>query len=286
MSARSSVRSRITQPWRGAVIVAAILVAPPLTFVARAAIAPTPVADLGFVLEAIGKWQVASGTAAPRALVAGQTVKAGDRLLAGAADDRLVVVMLDGSRLACPSDARCAAPLGNGRSEGKPTVARRLLRAISGLFSQPERYATTMSRGEELHEAVGVIRKRRLDLGEALTSLPAGNYRVTLQGIDGKGVASGDSYDFDFAITGSGASQKFVGQPTSHEPRLGLYRASLESGADAWIVLAGSGNVHVVREHFAAAQAVARAFGKEVSARATRSFLRAALDGIANDKAR
>src|SRR5262249_36848835 len=144
-----------------------------------------------------------SGSEAPRVLVAGQGIKAGDKLLAGAPDAKLTVVMLDGSRLACPSDPRCAAPLG-ARAADKPGMAKRMVRAIGSLFSQPERYATTMSRGEELRESVAVMRKGRLDLTDALQALPAATWHVTLQEIDGQGVVIGQSFSVDVDTTAKG----------------------------------------------------------------------------------
>lgn len=243
--------------------------------------AAAPPADVGFVLEARGPWQLSSGGAAPQPLVAGQAVRAGDRLLPGSGEATLTVMLLDGKALHCPAEARCAAPLQSEAAKGRTGGWARLAKAIGGLFSQPERYAATMSRGEEVREAVGVVKGGRVDLGDALSRLPAGTVPLVLVPLDDAGAAQGDPLrlSVDPAATGPARTPRVEGAAP------GLYRVQLESGAEGWVYLAAPARFRAAAAGFARARAVAEGMGKEVSGRASRGFLRAALHAIARDAA-
>lgn len=228
--------------------------------------------SLGFVLEQTGKWSVAAEGGQPVPVVTGQTVKAGDQLAAAGPDAHLTVVLLDGGRLSCPGDERCASPL-KGRA-AVPGAGTRLVRAISGLFSKPERYATTMSRGEELCEAVLKLRGDKIDLAALLEKLPAGRYHLVFKFL------GDDMSPHDEPTISTDAEWK----PGKAHPwsakglKPGLYSATLESGADAWVLLSSEAHYKRDTAAFAEAKKTVAGWGKDVPARGVRSFLRATLD--------
>jgi hypothetical protein len=238
---------------------------------------PPPSEDLGFVLEATGKWQIAADGGAPQALVAGQAIKAGHQVTASASDAHLTIVLLDGDRLVCPKDPRCAAPLGGKQKESeKPGLTRRLVRAVAGLFSTPERYATTMSRGEELKESVLRLRGDKLDLADLFSSLPEGDYALVLEPIE-KGAAP----DRDAAVKVAAAWNPKKPRPVvAAGLKPGLYRAALESGADAWVLVPDDKEFTPQSKTFAALKKLVAGW-TDVPARSTRSMLRAGLERLA-----
>ena len=232
--------------------------------------------DLGFVLEQVGKWQISSDGGEARPVAAGQTVKAGDRLtpVPAAPDSRLTVVLLDGDRLGCPTDPRCAAPL-KGKAAA-PGVGSRIVRAVSGLFSKPERYATTMSRGDELAEATLKLRGDKTDIAPLLEKLPAGRYHLAWTRLTDEGADSASPTWSDVTWQ-PGKPRPFA----SRGLRPGIYRVALESGADAWVLLSPEKKFAADSAAFAEAVKVVDGWGKDVPARAARSFLRATLESQA-----
>lgn len=227
----------------------------------------------GFVLDVSGQWEMSHGNETLK-LTKGQAVMDGATVSPLSDGARLTLVMLDGERIMCPTDKRCAEPLGMRKDES--SAVSRLLHAVSSLFSNPERYATTMSRGDELKEAVISLDNGNASVAPLFEVMPPGRYALTLEPITEAATIE------VFAVVDWSPNAADLARVSDVEP--GLYRAVLESEADAWILLVPTEGYPAASAMFARARELSAKWA-DVPPASVRTFRRAALEAILEETA-
>lgn len=251
--------------------------------------------SVGYVFDSVGDW-VQDGKKIAR--------KSGDAVYAGA-----VIVLDPAYRTANPERGAMIVKLFDGKREersaekpgdldrpislpaalGEKTSRRqRFMRAMGGLFSgHAEKYLITTVRGADLlrlHEAVVKFEEGAVDLAPVFQVAPPGKYLVRFRPVEDGGtvknpVAEPVAYEWQPGKT------KPLAVP-GLEP--GLWRISLlhpdderPLGVDAWTLVSAAEAFAPRTGAFREVAEVAAAWGEKVSAAEVRSFLRTALDALA-----
>ena len=252
---------------------------------------PPTAGVVGYVLSVRGAWLVGSradAAASGRALNAGEMVRAGP---APWRDHEIVIVLRDGGavRYRCadapeahpvPEAWNCARPIGlTARARG--ALHARVLDAVMNHFgAHATRPTSLVSRGildRDLREAVTLLLDGALDVRDALSALPAGEYELTLAPIQVDGAA--------VKRLAEPATARLAWDPTA--PRLlgspglrpGLYELGMVGSSDvAWILVCAGPKCASTRAEFQEVRDLTAQWRGQVAAPDTRAFVRAALD--------
>lgn len=165
----------------------------------------------------------------------------------------------------------------------------RLLRAVGGLFSRhPEKYLITTVRSAvllELSEAVVELDGDKLDLAPVFKGTPAGNYLVRLRVVNTGTPSERNATSKPFAFNWKAESKQRVAMP-GLQP--GLWRISLLQpnseqplGVDAWVLVSTPERYKTVAASFDQIVALTSKWNERASKDELRSFLRTALDALA-----
>jgi hypothetical protein len=157
----------------------------------------------------------------------------------------------------------------------------RILDAVMTHFGRHATRPTSLvSRGildRDLREAVAILDSAGLDLSDALSALPAGEYAVTLIPIQVDGAVVRES--------GTPASARLTWDPRAPIalPRIavqpGLHELGMTGGSDvAWVLICAGPGCDTVRGEFEQVRDITSQWAGQVSASDARAFVRAALD--------
>ena len=252
---------------------------------------------LGYVLSVRGEWFVRSRA---QVMSSGRSLQAGDTIRAGRTPWRgneVVIVLRDGTAIryqcADPPPAKprpeawdCARPIALATRAAAPLHARILDAVMNHFGEHPARPTSLVSRSildPDLREAVAVLKEDGLDLGDALSALPADEYGFTLT-----------------PIQVDGAAVRRIGEPTTArlawDPRApqalrtpglqpGLYELGMVGASDvAWVLVCVGDGCDAVRAQFHDVGDMATRWAGQVAAPDVRAFVRAALDLLSRQR--
>jgi len=251
--------------------------------------------SIGYVLDSTGEW-TQNGT---KFLQKGDPVYAGGVIsldpsykqaqTRGAA---ITIILFNGHREERSFERRANFPkaielpmsLGEQNSQ-----IERLLRAVGGLFSRrSEKYLYPAARSAvllELHEAVVQLEDGEINLAPVFKGAPAGNYLVRLRPLDTETPRKRTVRSKPLAFDWKAVSKQRVAMP-GLQP--GLWRISLLQpnseqplGVDAWVLVSTPERYKTVAASFDQIVALTSKWNKSASNDELRSFLRTALDALA-----
>lgn len=249
-------------------------------------------ADTAFVVSVQGHWSaqgqkgrlaVGSPVALPARLQALQP-EAGDRIVVIAARSGAVV----GERH-CDQAADCRAPLLLAMASAATAPVSwtdALARVMARLEASPDRYVSTLSRGDAgVQDTLIVLTAGLLDLAPALVALPAGRYDVALQAADCDAIVSPcpvwrQSLPWQ---RGGPALLASAARPGMHELRVRAQGAALGATGpwQARVLLLRPEDAAARIERFHLWAGVVRGWGESLDAAARRGLMRAVMDDIA-----
>jgi hypothetical protein len=243
----------------------------------------------GYVLSVRGQWRIGAEAAA-----SGRTLSAGDTVRAGQAPWRgheivLVLRSGDATRYRCvenpaarpaPEAWDCSRPIAIPRSASSSLSARMLDAVMNHFGKHASRPASLVSRGildRDLREAVATYRDGRLDLTDALSPMPAGDYSLTLLPIEVDGAV--------VRRKGEAVHVRLSWDPRAPVPlavpglSTGLHELGMDGSSDvAWLLVCASSGCDAIRSEFAAVRELTAQWAGQVSSSDVRAFVRAALD--------
>jgi len=252
--------------------------------------------SVGYVFDSTGDW-VQNGIKFAH--------KSGDPVYAGAvitldaaykeAQTRgaaIIIILFNGKReeRSLEQPPNFAKPIELPKSLGEQSsFIGRLLRAMGGLFSgHSEKYLITTVRGADLlqlHEAVVKLDGGEIDLAPVFKAAPAGKYLVRLRLVETQAPSERKALPESLAFDWKPESEQRVAVPGL---RPGLWRMSLMQpedkrplGVDAWALICAPDKYEKVAGSFNQVVALTNKWGEKVSSGEVRSFLRTALDVLA-----
>ncbi len=252
--------------------------------------------SIGYVFDSTGDW-VQDG--ARFAHKSGDPVYAGAVITLDTAGKQappktagIVIILFNGKReeRSFEQPANFATPIVLPRSLGKQkSRTERLLRAMGGLFSaHSEKYLITTVRGSgslRLNEVVLKLDAGKIDLAPVFTEAPPGRYLVRLHFVGAEASSAGNAMPQSLAFDWKPDSKRRVAIP-GLQP--GLWRISLlqpederPRGVDAWALICAPGRYEKVAGSFDQVVALSKKWGEKVDSGEVHSFLRAALDVLA-----
>ncbi len=246
----------------------------------------------GYVLDVKGDWNVSGGGR----LSKGQSLNVGSVIRSGnPSDTSSYVVVADHNgniveRRSCSNNGECAReirlPAAAGSNQG---VLSRLMGAAMALVSsEPAKYATFVSRGSDLTEAVIKLNEQKLDLSPVFKNMQGDKYLVRFEKIEKNKSAAPAMKPFPFTW-----DAKKPEPLVARDLAPGLYRVSVlevsllepdsgsePSGNEAWVLVSTPTSYTKAAPSFDAALSVTKQWGTSVKQNAVRQFLRASLEFI------
>lgn len=244
----------------------------------------------GYVLSVRGDWRV-GGT--PESVASGRTLRSGDTILAGREPrqgNEIVIVLRNGdaARYRCvdtvparalPESWDCTRPIVVPRLSGVPMRSRILDAVMSHFGKHASRPASLVSRGmldPDLREAVAVQSGNVLDLTDALSAVPAGEYQLKFVPIAVEGAQVRKS--------GEALDRRVAWDPRAPMPvdatglKAGLHELGIEGSSDvAWIMVCVRPDCGRLRTEFESIREITSQWSG-ISSSDVRAFVRAALD--------
>lgn len=251
---------------------------------------------VGYVLSVRGDWHAGSPAepaVSGRALLLGDTIRAEFPPWGG---HEIVIVRREGGavRYRCadvpvadpiPAAWDCSRPIVLAPPAHVPLHARILDAVMSHFGRHATRPTSLLSRGildREVREAVAILQSRALDLGDALSALPAGEYDATLVPIRVDGAVVSRS--------GPSVTARLIWDPRTAvalagiELQPGLHELTITGGSDvAWVLICAGAGCDSVRAEFEQVRDIASQWTGQVSASDARAFVRAALDLLSRE---
>ena len=258
--------------------------------------APREHESIGYVFDSTGDWMQDGARFAHKS---GDPVYEGAVITLDTAGKQappktagIVIILFSGKREARSFEqpANFATPIVLPRSLGKQkSRTERLLRAMGGLFSaHSEKYLITTVRGPgslRLNEAVVKLDDGQIDLAPVFTDAPLGKYLVRLHFVGAEASREGNAMPQSLGFDWKPGSKQRVAIP-GLQP--GLWRISLLQpedkrplGVDAWALICAPGKYEKVAGSFDQVVALSKKWGEKVDSGEVQSFLRAALDVLA-----
>ena len=245
----------------------------------------------GYVLDVRGEWRL---NGSERLSKGGKLSVGGVITPADPSDGGSSIVIVDRGgnifeRRDCSNGGECARPIRLPATAGtSSSTAARLIGLVEGFVSgDPGRYASFISRGANLQEAVLKLDAQKLDLAQVFKNMPGDRYFVRFEKV-GKGQkAEAKPLELEFAWD----SQKPA--PLGAEGLApGLYKVSVRevsllapeegeaSGNEAWVLVATPKGYAKAAPSFDAALKMTKRWGDQVRQSSVRQFLRATLEFI------
>jgi len=246
---------------------------------------------VGYVLSVRGDWRAGSLTepaASGRTLLLGDTIHAGRppwrsyEIIIVGREGRAVRYRCDDAPAAEPTPAAwdCSRPIVLAPLAHVPLHARILDAVMSHFGRHATRPTSLVSRGildRDLREAVAIQHNDGLDLSDALSALPAGEYDLTLVPIQVDGAVVRES--------GAPVTARLAWDPRAPIAlpgiglRPGLNELGMTGGSDvAWVLICAGTRCDSVRAEFEQLREITSQWAGQVSASDARAFVRAALD--------
>jgi hypothetical protein len=246
----------------------------------------------GYVLDLRGEWILNGGSR----LSKGSSLSVGGVITAANPSDGnsyIVIANRSGNifeRRNC-GNGECNNAIRLPRAiEVQQSLASRVVGAAMALLSgEPGKYASFVSRGTELQEAVVKLNDRKVDLSPVFKNMQGDKYLVRFEkiGKDKKAVA-GPLKPLPFTWDAKKPEPLAAGELSP-----GLYRVSLldvsllepdgtneSTGNEAWVLITTPTGYAKAAPSFDAAVNVTRQWGTNVKQNAVRTFLRASLEFI------
>jgi hypothetical protein len=249
----------------------------------------------GYVLDVRGDWVLNSSAK----LSKGSSVTVGGVITTPSPNDGgtyIVIADRNGNifdRRNCSNSGECNKPIKiPAASGGEQSLASRIIGAAMALVSnEPAKYASLVSRGTDLQEAVVKLEGDKIDLSAVFKNMQGEGYLLRFEQMSKKKNNSRDR---------SPKPLKFNWDPKKpqalvvNELAPGLYKVSLlevsllesdggahdPTGNEAWVFVARPDQYSKASATFDAATNVTRQWGTNVRQNTVREFLRASLDFI------
>lgn len=246
----------------------------------------------GYVLDVKGDWNSNQTGKVSK----GAAVNVGSVISAGNPSDAssyIVIADHNGNiveRRNCANSGECSSAirLPAAASSNQGVVSRLLGAAMALVSSEPAKYATFVSRGSDLKEAVIKLNEQKLDLSPVFKNMPADKYLVRFEKIDKDGSSAPALKPFPFTWDAR-KPEPLVARDLGP----GLYRVSVlevslletdggsePSGNEAWVLVSTPTTYTKAAPSFDAALNVTKQWGTSVKQNAVRQFLRASLQFI------
>ncbi len=245
----------------------------------------------GYVLDVRGDW-----TANGAKLSKGSSLNVGSTIQASNPSDGssyIVVADRNGNvvekRTCGAGECNKAIQLPNSIGQERSIISRVLSAAMALVSNEPAKYASLVSRGADLREAVVKLNNDQLDLQDVFQNMKRDRYLVHFEPLGkNSGNAATKPLPFDW-------DPQKPSPLSAHGLAPGLYRVSISevsllepeaggepSGNEAWVLVATPKNYGKAAPMFADAQQMTKRWGSDVKQSVTRSMLRASLDAITN----
>ncbi|MEK6300317.1 MAG: hypothetical protein AABO41_06315 [Acidobacteriota bacterium] len=204
------------------------------------------------------------------------------------------IYMLNGLLMSiyCDKLGICDRPISLPETiQSPPSLSARFWGVLKSLVSRSERLASTLSRGDELQDAIVKLADGQVDLGLVFKKMKPGRYLLSFQSIAPSRAASEPAL----------AQVSFNWEPGRSLPvyapslrpslfQIDLLEASTEkhepSGTDAWVLLVRSADYEKSLAAFQNVEALTRTWGEASKAESARTFLRAYLEYLATQELR
>jgi hypothetical protein len=249
----------------------------------------------GYVLDVRGDWVLNSSVK----LSKGSSVTVGGVVTTPSPTDGgtyIVIADRNGNifdRRSCANSGECNRPIKiPAASAGEQSLTSRIIGAAMALVSnQPAKYASLVSRGTDLQEAVVKLEGDQVDLSAVFKNMQGDRYLLRFEQMSKKvNISRGRSPE----------PLKFTWDPKKPQPLVakelvpGLYKVSLlevsllesdagahdPTGNEAWVFVARPDQYPKASSTFDAATQVTKQWGTNVRQNTVREFLRASLDFI------
>ena len=256
-----------------------------LLFFVIAIAAPVFAQQVGFVQEIEGRWVLNNSAQ----LKPGESLPAGGTIRNPSPSqfDHITIANTRGEifvKRECKAASDCARPIVLPRVARSGVLAAAYGAVMSLIWGEPDRYAVTGVRGEDLPEAVIKLDQGRVDLAPVFMQKERGRYYLKWQPV-GTALVTTSPQTFDWA---PGSSH--TASVAHHKP--GLYELTLMSlvrgeykpnGGSGWVLLVDSRHYQNVKARFENMRRLTEKWGSDVSADAKQTFLRATLDSLSKD---
>jgi hypothetical protein len=247
----------------------------------------------GYVLDIRGGWVLNRNAGAKLSkgskLYVGSVITPSDPTDGGS---YIVVVDRGGNifeRRACSNQGECARPIRLPASAGSsPSTFTRTMVAVMGILApDPGKYASFVSRGADLQEAVLKLDAQKLDIAQVFRNMPGDRYFVRFEKI-GKGQKAEPKpleveFDWDSqkpAPLGAGGLAPGLYKVSVREVSLLAPDEGEASGNEAWVLVATPQGYAKAAPSFDAALKMTKQWGDKVRQSSVRQFLRATLEFI------
>lgn len=252
----------------------------------------------GYVLDVRGDW-VLNGS---NHLSKGGSVSVGGIITAGNPSDGasyIVITDRNGNifdRRNCNNGGECSKPINIPRAiESQRSFTSKVVSAVMAIVSgDPAKYASFVSRGADLHEAVTKLSNQKVDLSQVFKNMQGDRYLVRFERIGKEKNAAAKPLEMEFNWD--------TKKPEPLEARglqPGLYRVSVRevsllapddasdsTANEAWVLVASPSEYAKAAPSFNAAVNVTKQWGEKVKPNAVRQFLRATLEFITTQSSR
>jgi hypothetical protein len=247
----------------------------------------------GYVLEIRGDWVLNRN--------AGAKLSKGSRLSVGnvitpsdPSDGGSYIVIADRGgnifeRRDCSNGGECARPIRLPASVAtSPSALSRVFVAVVGIVaSDPGKYASFVSRGADLQEAVLKLDAQKLDLAQVFRNMPGDRYFVRFERMDKGPKAEAKPLELEYewdsqkpAPLGAGSLAPGLYKVSVREVSLLAPEEDEPSGNEAWVLVATPKGYAKAAPSFDAALKMTKQWGDKVRQSSVRQFLRATLEFI------
>ncbi len=230
----------------------------------------------GYVLDVRGDWMLNSSAK----LSKGSAVTVGGVVTTPApADGGSYIVIADRTgnifdRRNCGNSGECSKPIKIPASSGtEQSLTSRIIGAAMALVSNdPAKYASLVSRGTDLQEAVVKLEGDRIDLSSVFKNMQGDRYLLRFERMSKRvNISRGRSpQPLEFSWDPKKPQSLLESDAGAHDP----------TGNEAWVLVAGPDQYPKASSTFDAATKVTKQWGANVRQNTAREFLRASLDFI------
>lgn len=253
---------------------------------------PARAQQVGFVQDIEGRWRLNNS----REVSLGQSLPSGAVISNPSPTefDRIAIANTHGEiikRVSCKVSRDCSKAIilpRAGKSTGFFSAAYGAVMSL--IWGEPDRYAVTGVRGEDLPESVIELRNQRLDLSSIFKKRDSGRYYLRLRPLARKRApvepaAAPIIFDWDAAkpSTIAVALNQGLYEVTLLDPFRGGYKAT---NSTAWILIVSPARYAKANLAFHNMLMMTEKWDQDVSLESKRSFLRAALESLASKSSR
>lgn len=245
----------------------------------------------GFVLDIpAGEWFLSEDGKPPQKIKRGQALPFGAKLRAQSPSATITIILRDGEKIDClgSQSKECRLPSAVKSTSHAKDALQGVIVAVMNLFSsQPTRYASTISRGNRLQDAVVRLANDKIDLSPVFENTSKDEYLLRFRPItrDRTTTRSGSLTRVPFSWDPDHASPATIRgiQPGLYgvsvwDPHLGEEESTPD---EAWILVCGPSEYEKTAASWQQAVELTRTWGNDVRPLSVRGFLRAYLEALA-----